>query len=72
MARVFTEIERSIIVERINAGLARARKAGRIGGRPAVDAKIEKQIVQLRAKGTGKLKIARSQHRAAGTRRLSA
>jgi DNA invertase Pin-like site-specific DNA recombinase len=60
MAGVFAEFERSIIVERINAGLARARKAGRVGGRPPVDAKVEKQILQLRAKGNGKLKIART------------
>jgi putative DNA-invertase from lambdoid prophage Rac len=30
----FSEFERELIVERTLAGLARARKAGRIGGRP--------------------------------------
>jgi DNA invertase Pin-like site-specific DNA recombinase len=32
----FSEFERELIVERTLAGLARARKAGRIGGRPRV------------------------------------
>jgi|ERR1700690_1923636 DNA invertase Pin-like site-specific DNA recombinase len=59
MAGVFAEFERSIIVERINAGLARARKAGRVGGRPKVKAKVEEKIRQLRAQGHGKLKIAK-------------
>ena len=30
----FSEFERELIVERTKAGLARARRAGRIGGRP--------------------------------------
>jgi DNA invertase Pin-like site-specific DNA recombinase len=56
------EMERSLNVERINAGVARARKAGRIGGRPPVNSKVEKRIRALRAKGLGKLKIARQLH----------
>jgi DNA invertase Pin-like site-specific DNA recombinase len=69
MAGVFAEFERSIIVERINAGLARARKAGRIGGRPPINSKIEAQIRRLHAIDPktgkpkhGKLRIAKSLH----------
>lgn len=60
MAGVFAEFERSIIVERINAGLARARAQGRVGGRPPVSGRVERRIRQMRAKGAGKLKIART------------
>jgi DNA invertase Pin-like site-specific DNA recombinase len=59
MAGVFAEFERSIIVERIHAGLNRARAKGKRLGRKPVDASVEKQIRALRAKGMGKLKIAR-------------
>jgi hypothetical protein len=60
MCGVFAEFERSIIVERINAGLARARAQGKELGRPRVDDKTETAIRKLLAKGTGKLKIART------------
>jgi len=59
MAGVFAEFERAIIVERINAGLARARSQGKKLGRPGVDAATEREIRKRLAKGTGKLKIAR-------------
>jgi DNA invertase Pin-like site-specific DNA recombinase len=60
MAAVFAEFERSTTIERINAGLARARAEGKQLGRPRVDATVEKQILAMRAKGAGKLKIART------------
>ncbi len=60
MCGVFAEFERSIIVERINAGLARARAQGKELGRPRVDGKTEGEIRKMLAKGTGKLKIART------------
>jgi DNA invertase Pin-like site-specific DNA recombinase len=61
MCGVFAEFERSIIVERINAGLARARAEGKQLGRPAVDdASVEKRIVAMHAKGDGILKIGRT------------
>lgn len=60
MCGVFAEFERSIIVERINAGLARAKAQGKELGRPRVDAATETHIRKLLAKGTGKLKIART------------
>jgi DNA invertase Pin-like site-specific DNA recombinase len=60
MCSVFAQFERSIIVERINAGLARARKEGKHLGRPtSVTPKTEKRIRELRTKGHGMLRIAR-------------
>ena len=60
MCGVFAEFERSIIVERINAGLARAKAQGKELGRPRVDDAIEAQIRKMLKSGTGKLKIART------------
>jgi DNA invertase Pin-like site-specific DNA recombinase len=60
MCGVFAEFERSIIVERINAGLARARAQGKELGRPRVADRTETEIRKMLAKGTGKLKIART------------
>lgn len=60
MCGVFAEFERSMIVERVNAGLSRARAQGRVGGRPKVDQDIEPKIVELRAQGLGILKIAKT------------
>ncbi len=51
MCGVFAEFERSIIVERVNAGLARARTQGKILGRPKLDAATEVRIRTLRAAG---------------------
>ena len=67
MAGVFAEFERAIIVERINAGLTRARAQGKQLGRPPVSGRVERRISQLRAKGWGKLKIARELHCGVGT-----
>jgi DNA invertase Pin-like site-specific DNA recombinase len=60
MCGVFAEFERSMIVERVNAGLSRAKAEGRVGGRPKVDQGIEEKIVELRAQGLGILKIAKT------------
>lgn len=61
MAGVFAEFERSVIVERVKAGMARARADGKHCGRPSsVTAKTEAEIRRMLAKGTGKLKIARA------------
>lgn len=59
MLGVFAEFERTIIQERVKAGLARARAKGTTLGRPKTNAKIEQQIRNLAAKGLGKVKIAR-------------
>lgn len=60
MLGVFAEFERSIIQERVKAGLARARAKGKTLGRPRTDAKIEAKIRALAANGVGKGKIART------------
>jgi DNA invertase Pin-like site-specific DNA recombinase len=59
MLGVFAEFERAIVRERINAGLARAKEKGVVLGRPRVDPAVEKNILKLRKKGLGILKIAR-------------
>jgi DNA invertase Pin-like site-specific DNA recombinase len=59
MAAVFAEFEREVIVERINAGLARARAQGKRLGRPtSVTPKLKQRIHELRAQGYGMLRIA--------------
>lgn len=60
MCGVFAEFERSIIRERIGAGLARAKANGKRLGRPRVDPEIEKAIQQALSRGDkGMRKIAR-------------
>jgi len=63
MLGVFAEFERALIVERVKAGLARARekgtRSGRPIGRPRVAVGKESRIRALRRKGLGILKIAR-------------
>ena len=59
MCGVFAEFERSIIVERVNAGLARARAQGKTLGRPKLDAATESRIRTLRAAGHGINKTAK-------------
>ena len=63
MLGVFAEFERSIIVERVRAGMARAKrrgtKSGRPIGRPKTTNSKVKAIREELAKGTGILKAAR-------------
>jgi DNA invertase Pin-like site-specific DNA recombinase len=59
MLGVFAEFERSILRERINAGLARARKKGKRLGRRPVKPAVEARIRELRSEGLGILKIGR-------------
>lgn len=60
MASVFAAFERDMLVERINAGLARARAQGKKMGRPTtVTATTQQRIRDLAAQGMGKLKIGR-------------
>jgi len=59
MAGVFAEFERSMIQERVRAGLERAREQGKVLGRPKVSTHIETLIRQKRGKGMGILKIAK-------------
>lgn len=59
MCGVFAEFERSIIVERVNAGLARAKAQGRTLGRPKIHLAVETEIKRLRATGMGIGRVAR-------------
>ena len=63
MLGVFAEFERSLIQERVKAGLARARergtRSGRAIGRPRVSPAVEAGIRESRRKGSGVIKIAR-------------
>jgi len=60
MLGVFAEFERSMIQERVRAGLARARAKGKRLGRPPCDADIEAKVRELAAEGMGKGRIART------------
>jgi DNA invertase Pin-like site-specific DNA recombinase len=59
MMGVFAEFERSMIVSRVNAGLARAKAKGVRLGRKPTSPKVEERIRELRATGIGIIKIAR-------------
>ncbi|WP_295133814.1 recombinase family protein [uncultured Reyranella sp.] len=55
----FAEFERDMIVQRVNAGLDRARAKGVTLGRPRIDKKVEEAIRKALAKGDkGKHKLA--------------
>ena len=58
MLSVFAEFERSMISERVKAGQARAKAAGKKIGRKRIDPEKEQEIRQLRAEGVGMRKIA--------------
>jgi DNA invertase Pin-like site-specific DNA recombinase len=61
MLGVFGEFERSMIRERVNAGLARAKSQGKkLGRRRDDDGKRLAEVRQLRAEGMGINKIART------------
>jgi DNA invertase Pin-like site-specific DNA recombinase len=60
MLGVFSEFERAMIVERLKAGLSRARSQGKqLGRRPVSKAVVERIREQL-ATGSGILKTAKS------------
>jgi DNA invertase Pin-like site-specific DNA recombinase len=60
MLSVFSEYERSMIVERVKSGLARARSQGKRLGRRPVSADVVERIREELATGTGILKTAKS------------
>lgn len=59
MCGVFAEFERSMIQERVNAGLKRAKAQGKKLGRPRVDPLVEALIKERRQDGAGILRIAK-------------
>ena len=54
----FAEFERSMIRQRVNAGLKRAVEAGKQLGRPRIDPALERQIQSQLRVGKGILKVA--------------
>ena len=58
MMGVFAEFERSMIQERVKAGLERAKAEGKTLGRPKVSIKQENRIIELRKTGMGIRKVA--------------
>ena len=59
MMGVFSEFERAMIRERVNAGLARAKASGKTLGRPKTEAKQEAAILATLKEGAGILKTAK-------------
>jgi DNA invertase Pin-like site-specific DNA recombinase len=59
MLGVFAEFERSMIRDRVNAGLARAKSKGVVLGRPTTNGEKEELIRQTLNSGTGILKTAK-------------
>src|SRR5207245_6053249 len=53
MLGVFAEFERAMIVERVHAGLRRAKAQGMTLGRPRVGPEVEARIRRELGKGTG-------------------
>jgi DNA invertase Pin-like site-specific DNA recombinase len=67
MLAVFAEFEREMIIARTKAGLARARAAGTVLGRPKVAGERERQAKAMLGAGTGVLKTARTLKLGTGT-----
>jgi DNA invertase Pin-like site-specific DNA recombinase len=64
---VFAEFERSIVQERVRAGLARAKAEGKVLGRPKIAADVENAVRTTLAAGTGMLKAAKMHGVGVGT-----
>ncbi|HJY87093.1 MAG TPA: recombinase family protein, partial [Candidatus Acidoferrales bacterium] len=58
LAAMFAELERSILIERVRAGMARARAEGKAIGRPRRAVDLE-ELRQLRGQGLSIRQIAR-------------
>jgi DNA invertase Pin-like site-specific DNA recombinase len=63
----FAEFERSMIRQRISAGLSRAKAQGKRLGRPKVPSAVERQVQRHLAKGAGILKVAKALGLGTGT-----
>jgi DNA invertase Pin-like site-specific DNA recombinase len=59
MLAIFAEFEREILRERVKAGIAQARKEGRVHGRPPTASCKSEEIFGLKAKGVSHSEIAR-------------
>lgn len=55
----FAEFERSMIRQRVHAGLKRAVEAGKTLGRPRISEKIEQRITEQLRAGKGVIKVAK-------------
>ena len=67
MCGVFAEYERSMIQERVKAGLQRARDQGKRLGRPPVPPIKQNRMVELRGKGLSYRRIAKKMDLSLGT-----
>jgi DNA invertase Pin-like site-specific DNA recombinase len=67
MLGVFAEFERSMIVERVRAGLSRARSQGKLLGRPTISSDVVDRIQAHLATGAGILKTAKTLKVGTGT-----
>lgn len=67
MLGVFSEFERAMIQSRVNAGLERARAAGKTLGRPKVADEVEAAVRERLAAGVGILKVAKEMGVGTGT-----
>ena len=56
---IFSEFEREILRERVKAGIAHARKKGKIHGRSATIKQHESEIIYLFESGLSKSEIAK-------------
>src|SRR6516164_6030375 len=63
----FAEFERSMIRQRISAGLSRAKAQGKRLGRPKVPSTVERQAQRYLAKGIGILRVAKTLGLGTGT-----
>ena len=67
MMGVFAEFERSMIRERVNSGIARAKAKGQRFGRPKVSLEAEEKARSLLRAGHGILKVAKLASLGSGT-----
>ena len=67
MLGVFSEFERAMIVDRVKAGMRRAKAQGKAIGRPMVGREIEERIRSELAAGKGIHKVARAVGVGSGT-----
>ena len=59
MLAIFAEFEREILLERVKAGIAQARKEGRSNGRPRTASLKAEEILRLKAERVSHSEIAR-------------